>query len=1049
MKLRPATAAVVLALSAFALSAHADDLRRPYVVQLVDKPVASYDGTVAGYTATKPAAGSRLNVDTTPVQQYSGYLVTKQSSVLASVPSAEVLHTYSVVLNGFTAMLTDDEVRTLKARSDVAAITPDEARHLDTNFTPTFLGLDGANGLWSKLGGKSGAGENIIIGVVDGGVWPENAAYADRVDADGNPTFDPSGTLAYGPAPAGWKGTCQTGEGFSASHCNNKLIGARYFDATYLTVGKTTHWTEFRSPRDSAAGPSGHGGHGTHTSSTAAGNTGVAATVGGASIGRLSGMAPRARVAMYKVCWTYIDPTNPDGSGTRNSCYVGDSVAAIEQAVVDGVNVINFSISGGTSPTDPVEQAFLHASDAGVFVAASAGNDGPANAVAHISPWLTAVAASTHNRFMQGSTTLGNGATYTGASLNSTALPDAPLIRAEDALLAGASADAAKLCFSSTWHTDGDGPGLDPAKVAGKIVVCTRGTSDRVDKSRAVKEAGGVGMILVNTSGDLVADPHSVPTVHVSAADGALIKAYAAQAGATAAIGTFQIVASTKPAPVVADFSSRGPNRYDANVMKPDIAAPGVDIYAGVTPALTQAERDAVAAGSLMPPAAWESYQGTSMASPHIAGIAALLKQAHPAWSPSMIKSAMMTTATMTFPDGLPGLQAGQLPWGQGAGQINANAANDPGLVYAINSVDYLKYMCGVGIAAQCGNGTLQPWNLNLPSLAAGSVVGSVTLTRSVTNVGSSTATYTAQAALPGFNVTVSPSTLQLAPGQTKSFNVTLAVGSAAANSWKYGSLVWSDGGAHTVTSPIVARAGKPISTVAMVTGDRTAQSRILSVATGFAGKMTAQTAGLKEITQTPVTVVQSAAPPGGAAEGAPLCKAGTAGMNPIPVTIPANTVAASFELFARTTGAGNNGDDIDMVMINEAGTAVGYSGNFASNETIRLLAPAAGNYTLCLIGYGLENEQSTQTTLNSAVVSTADTGGNFRAAVPPKVYAGSTSSVGVSWSGLATGKRYLGGLRLLDQNNAVQSNTLFLVETNNPIPVGDPQPRTSVVRKD
>ncbi|TFW13961.1 peptidase S8 and S53 subtilisin kexin sedolisin [Massilia arenosa] len=1046
MKLRPATAAVVLALSAFALSAHADDLRRPYVVQLVDKPVASYDGSVAGYTATKPDAGSRLDVDTTPVQQYTGYLVTKQNDVLAAVPSAEVLHTYSVVLNGFTAMLTDDEVRTLKARTDVANITPDAPRHLDTNFTPTFLGLDGANGLWSKLGGKTGAGENMIIGVVDGGVWPENAAYADRVDTDGNPTFDPSGTLAYGPAPAGWHGICQTGEGFSATHCNNKLIGARYFDATYLTVGKTTHWTEFRSPRDSAAGATGHGGHGTHTSSTAGGNTGVAATVGGSSIGRLSGMAPRARVAMYKVCWTYIDPTATDGTGTKNSCYVGDSVAAIEQAVVDGVNVINFSISGGTSPTDPVEQAFLHASNAGVFVAASAGNDGPANAVAHISPWLTAVAASTHNRFMQGSTTLGNGASYTGASLNSNALPAAPLILATDAVKAGASATAANLCYSSAWP---GGPGLDPLKVTGKVVVCTRGTNDRLDKSKAVKEAGGVGMILVNSSGDLIADPHSVPSVHVSAADGALIKAYAANNGATAAIGTFQIVASATNAPVVADFSSRGPNRYDANVMKPDIAAPGVDIYAGVTPDLTQAQRDAVADGSLVPPAAWASYQGTSMASPHIAGIAALLKQAHPTWSPSMIKSAMMTTATLTYPDTKLGLQAGQLPWGQGAGHISASAANDPGLVYAINSVDYLKYQCGVGVANSCGSGTLQPWNLNLPSLAAGSVVGTITLTRSVTNVGSTSATYTAQASLPGFNVTVSPSTLALAPGQTKSFNVTLAVTTATPNDWKYGSLVWSDGGAHTVKSPIVARAGKPISTVAMVTGDRTSQSRILSVATGFTGKMGAATGGLKEIAQTAMTVVQSAAPPGGAAAAAPLCAAGTAGMNPVPVTVPANTLAASFELFSRTTGAGNGNDDIDMVLINSAGTAVGYSGNGGANETIRLLAPAAGNYTLCLIGYGLENNQSTQTTLNAAVVSTADVGGNFKAAVPPKVYAGSTASVGVNWSGLASGKRYLGGLRLLDQNNVAQSNTLFLVETNNPIPLDDPQPRTQIVGKD
>jgi hypothetical protein len=179
-----------------------------------------------------------------------------------------------------------------------------------------------------------------------------------------------------------------------------------------LASGRPKHWTELYSPRDSVAGPSGHGGHGSHTSSTAAGNSNTPVSVAGVNLGALSGMAPRARIAAYKVCYTYLDATAPDGTGTRNSCFTSDSVAAINAAVADGVHVTNYSISGSqSSVNDPVEQAFLHAATAGVFVAASAGNSGPAVAVAHVSPWLTTVAASSHSRSLAGNVVLGNGAT--------------------------------------------------------------------------------------------------------------------------------------------------------------------------------------------------------------------------------------------------------------------------------------------------------------------------------------------------------------------------------------------------------------------------------------------------------------------------------------------------------------------------------------------------------------------------------------------------------------------------------------------------------------
>src|SRR5215218_3853679 len=166
---------------------------------------------------------------------------------------------------------------------------------------------------------------------------------------------------------------------------------------------------EFISPRD-------YGGHGTHTASTMAGNYGVQATGDAASFGKLSGIAPRARLAVYKACW--VLPGAASGS-----CNSADTTAAIDQAVEDGVDAINYSISGTTTSfTNSVEVSFLFAAAAGVYVSASAGNSGPtANTVAHPSPWITTTAAGTHNRDGLGTVTI-DGTTYEGHSSAATAV---------------------------------------------------------------------------------------------------------------------------------------------------------------------------------------------------------------------------------------------------------------------------------------------------------------------------------------------------------------------------------------------------------------------------------------------------------------------------------------------------------------------------------------------------------------------------------------------------------------------------------------------------
>ena len=1032
MKLKPAALATLVLLSGLATSSFAQD-RKTYIVQLRGEPAAAYQGSVDGFAATQPVEGQTFKYGSAAVQNYVNYLGKQQSNVISLVGDAPILATYNTVLNGFAARLTEAEVLTLRASPEVIDIQADEARTLTTISTSEFLGLTAPGGLWSQtVGGKLNKGEDIVIGVVDSGIWPENPAFADKVDANGVPTHG-TGTQVYGPL-AGWNGACVAGTGFDpAIHCNNKLIGARFFNVGFKANQPNLHWTDFAdSPRDSVAGPTGHGGHGTHTSSTAGGNSGNPATVSGILMGSASGMAPRARLAMYKVCWTFVNPAATDGTGSQNTCYGTDSVSAIDRAVQDGVNVINYSISGSqTSVNDVVEQAFLRASNAGVFVAASAGNSGPAQAVAHISPWLTTVAASTHDRAFRAAVTLGNGSKFLGASASTVDLAAASLIRAEDAGAAGANVANLMLCYSNPANVLDK---LDPAKVTGKIVICTRGDNARVDKSLAVLGAGGVGMVMANAVGGgttVVAETHSVPTVHVSAADGVAIKTYAIAQGAAATAALAKTGQVKIPAPIMADFSSRGPNMGDSNMLKPDLTAPGVDVIAGVTASLTQAQRDAVANGTLVPPVGFASYQGTSMSSPHVAGLGALLKQAHPTWSAAAIKSSLMTTAMSTLNDGQPGAANGLLPWAQGAGHVVPNNATDPGLVFDNSTIDWIRFQCKVNKpavvpASDCTTyGTLnETYNVNTASITVGAVLGSTTVTRTVKNVGGASATYTPTMVSPtGFTSVVSPASLTLAAGATGTFTVKLTAAGAVENVWGYGSLAWSDG-THNVKIPVTARTGKAITAPGLLTSTTASGSRLVTVKTGFAGRMGANKGGLKAATVGPAASLVPEALTSAQLKAACVAGNDLSNVKVYPVTVGAGTIVARFAL--READVGSVGDDNDMGILAPDGTWV-YSGNDGSNESVQLASPAAGDYKVCVVAYVGAAVMTHK--LSSWVVTPADIGGKFNVMLPSQVYAASTATVGLSWSGLSAGS-YVGGVQFKDASGVVQATTVVRIDT-------------------
>src|SRR5882672_10749908 len=412
----------------------ANTVNRLYVVQMSESPVVDYKVDIPGFKATKPAKGQKIDPASGDVAAYTSLLDRRHDDVVAKAGGHKV-YDYRYTFNGFAAEFSSAQAEAAKGVAGVLAVSKDELQFADTSSTPAFLGLSDSGGLWDQLGGFGRAGEDIIIGLIDSGVWPEGLSVSDRTGANGNGTQD--GKLDYQQIP-GFHGKCTPGEQFPASKCNQKLIAAQWFDAAWggdAALKAQRPW-EFISARD-------YNGHGSHTSSTAGGNHGVLGTGSAAVFGPMSGMAPRARIAMYKALWSTQDASTASG-------FTSDLVAAIDQAVADGVDVINYSISGTrTNFLDPVELAFLRAADAGVFVAASAGNSGPtAGTVAHPSPWITTVAAGTHNRDGVGSATLGSGAVVSGASV-AAAVASTGLINAAEAVVSGGDADAARLCFSA------------------------------------------------------------------------------------------------------------------------------------------------------------------------------------------------------------------------------------------------------------------------------------------------------------------------------------------------------------------------------------------------------------------------------------------------------------------------------------------------------------------------------------------------------------------------------------------------------------------------
>ncbi|KAK4484968.1 hypothetical protein RD792_007574 [Penstemon davidsonii] len=690
-----------------------------------------------------------------------------------------IFYSYKRHINGFAALLEEEEAAEIAKHPEVVSVFLNEGKKLHTTRSWDFLLLANNGHIPpSSIWKKARFGEDTIIANLDSGVWPESKSFNGK---------------GYGPIPSKWKGICQHDDK-AKFPCNRKLIGARYFNKGYEAyVGKLN--STFNTPRDRE-------GHGSHTLSTAGGNFVPGANVQGVGNGTAKGGSPKARVASYKVCW-------PPANGT--ACLAADILKGFEMAIHDGVDVLSVSLGG--NPIDYLQDGIaigsFHAVMNGLVVVASAGNSGPFyGTVSNVAPWMITVGASTIDRDFEANVKLHNGVIIKGTSL-SKALPSNQfyrLINAAHAKAPNATVDDAILCKPGT---------LDSKKVKGKIIVCLRGDSARLDKGMQALRAGAAGMILANDNSngnEIISDAHILPSTHINYKDGQILFAYVnSTSNPQGLITPPKAVLNTKPAPFVAAFSSRGPNLITPEILKPDITAPGVNIIAAYSEGVSPTDNDFDKRRF-----AFNTESGTSMSCPHVSGVVGLLKTLHPNWSPAAIRSAIMTTARTrdnTVKPIVDSSYAKATPLEYGSGHIRPNRATDPGLVYDLTVNDYLDFLCGIGynetvIRQFSASPHNCPKNYNLlsfnyPSITVANFNSSaVTLTRKLKNVGTP-GTYVAYLRQPkGFSVSVEPKILKFKKiGQEKTFTVTVEK-TRGSKDFEFGQLTWTDG-EHYVRSPV------------------------------------------------------------------------------------------------------------------------------------------------------------------------------------------------------------------------------------------------------
>ncbi len=757
-----------------ALAKEESSERELYIIQMADPPLAVYSGGIGDLLPTRASRSAKKHLDarSSESRAYRTYLSDKRVRVTDSLKRAagrpvEPVYTYDVVYNGMALRLTLEEAKAVAELPEVLSVQKDEPRHLMMNAAPEYLK---AADVWegTGTGGLPGTkGEGIIIGVIDTGVWPEHPSFAD----DGT----------YPEPPAKWGGKCTPpADGTKGYACNNKLIGIQFFLKGYVSLREGKYDGLFYSGRDD-------NGHGTHTASTAGGNENVPAKIYGIDRGMISGIAPRAHIACYKV----MGP----GGGTAS-----DSLAAIDKAVADGVDVINYSIGSGfdMSPwSDPTAQAFLAAREAGISVVVSAGNEGPGEssiASPANAPWVTSAGASYGNRFYLSELTVEDTSllTFYGASptkgISSFHLVDAEGIR-------DSKGDDSGQCLNP--FPTGTFRSTD-------AVLCARSQGVPTWAKSNFVQDGGAGAVIFygdEESYDVYTYPSAVPMMFVLHKTGLELKALlkASQTG-DSHNHRFVPISFTQgepvfapdsrvPADMVAGFSSRGPDtfsRFNADytdiikenlsIIKPDLTAPGIHILAGTSPEYVDEVNGETGRfgqqGELFLMA-----QGTSMSSPVLAGLAALLRSLHPDWTPSQLQSALMTTALSQ--DQKARGHNGDIPaspFDAGSGRADVSRAARAGFVMDETSEQFKSANPEKG-----GD----PSALNLPGMVNTQCLGECGWSRTLESTLDIPVRWTVTVTGTGASgLSVEPETFTLEPGKPLTLTVTADVRLMTADKW-------------------------------------------------------------------------------------------------------------------------------------------------------------------------------------------------------------------------------------------------------------------------
>ncbi|XP_057542348.1 subtilisin-like protease SBT2.3 [Amaranthus tricolor] len=720
---------------------------------------------------------------------YGSYVARVHDSLLSKVLRGQKyvkLYSYHYLINGFAVLITPEQADRLSRRREVTNMVLDFSVRTDTTHTPEFLGLP--QRAWPVEGGFNSAGEGIVIGFVDTGIDPTHPSFSDSIEAN-----------AY-PIPQHFSGICEVTTDFPSGSCNRKLVGARHFAASAITRGIFNYSKDHASPFDGD-------GHGTHTASIASGNYGIPVVVAGHHFGNASGMAPRSHIAIYKALYK--------GFGG----FAADVVAAIDQAAQDGVDIISLSITPNRHPSgaatffNPIDMALLTAVKSGIFVVQAAGNTGPApHSISSFSPWIFTVGAASHDRVYNNYIRLGNNLTLSGVGFASgTGNIKYTMISAAHAL-----------CNDTAQSNDlyvgecQDSSILDPELVAGNLLICSYsvrfvlGVSTIKQALQTAKNLRATGVVFYLDpfvlGFQLNPTPMDMPGIIIpSTNDSKVLLQYynssLVRDGSTKKIVKFGAVASisggVKPkyidsAPKVMYYSARGPDPEDnalndADMLKPNLVAPGNSIWGAWSSLGTDSTEFLGERFAMM--------SGTSMAAPHVAGLAALIKKKFPSFSPAAIASALSTTASLRDKNGGPIMaqraysnpdvnQSPATTFDMGSGFVNATGALDPGLILDTSYIDYISFLCGInGSASTVLNftgqtcdavPTLTGSDLNLPSITIAKLNQTRVVNRTVINVGVDESFCVGWAAPYGVSVKVTPTHFSIATGEKQVLTVIL-----------------------------------------------------------------------------------------------------------------------------------------------------------------------------------------------------------------------------------------------------------------------------------